>query len=773
MINANISTLPLTDKELIRTVRITTLLALVMPPFTGSTLMGIADFYPMPEVFQIFGSYTGPYVLIWAIGAAWFAKWFSAHLLHLGTLAPNDLAIQGGRLLKRLPWLCFGVILVYSIFGALSADFAIERMGYRSYDLRGHLYNQFGLIPVVLITVLPIFFYFTDQLGRYFGPRGLEEIIMPIGVKLAVLGILTPLLIDSFLIGYYANRTGLFGMQTLMIWLGLLALAAGGTWLAWRSVRQGVFPLQEVLRRQSSLVDKATLQRLQPLSLDEFGALTRHIAQQLETQRKLVAELSEAKTLFQTVIESANALVVLLDAEGRIVLFNKACETLTGLDRSEVLGRFPWETVIPEPERDEVRRSALDALANHPQRLQGRYTNHLKTKGGELRLIDWSNAVLLGSDGKLQHMVSFGLDVTESRSISDALRRSEETYARAEEITHIGSWDWDITNGSLRWSDEIYRIFGQTPRSFGATYEAFLGYVHPEDRKTVIDAVNAAVADPKQTYSVQHRLLRPGGEIRLVHERGTVYRDLVGKPLRMIGTVHDVTEQQAMEARLRAALQEKELLLKEIYHRVKNNLQVVSSLLVLQGTSCSDQALRAMLEESASRVKSMALVHEQLYQSGDLVRIEFVSYARQLMTHLSEHHGHRKGISLRMQIDDVRVGIETAVPLGLIINELVSNAYKHAFVDRDEGEILVRLSRVGEAQLELDVSDSGRGWPPESHSSSTRSLGMRLLHALSEQLGGSTRFENGVNGGARFVLLFAPELPEEERLAASLRIGIS
>lgn len=132
-----------------------------------------------------------------------------------------------------------------------------------------------------------------------------------------------------------------------------------------------------------------------------------------------------------------------------------------------------------------------------------------------------------------------------------ALERSQETYARAEAITHIGSWDWDIVSGALYWTDEIYRIFGLEPQVFGATYEAFLEHVHEDDRENVIEVVNGAVSDEEVEYDIEHRVVRPNGGVRWVHERGKVYRDEAGQPIRMIGTVNDITEQKAMMQALR------------------------------------------------------------------------------------------------------------------------------------------------------------------------------------------------------------------------------
>lgn len=207
---------------------------------------------------------------------------------------------------------------------------------------------------------------------------------------------------------------------------------------------------------------------------------------------------------------------------------------------------------------------------------------------------------------------------------------------------------------------------------------------------------------------------------------------------------------------LASALREKETLLKEIYHRVKNNLQVVSSLLTMQGARASDEA-RALLTESAARVRSIALVHEQLYRSATLSSIRYPAYVRQLVDHLMQTYdplSHR--VPIKVEIDDLNIGVGTAVPLGLVITELISNAYKHAFPGLATGEIRVSLRRLPKGLLRLVVQDSGCGLPPEPAASS--SLGLNLVRMLADQLDG--RLEVSSPGGACFTLTFTPEAQE-------------
>ena len=226
-----------------------------------------------------------------------------------------------------------------------------------------------------------------------------------------------------------------------------------------------------------------------------------------------------------------------------------------------------------------------------------------------------------------------------------------------------------------------------------------------------------------------------------------------GRPLELVGCWFDVSERRAAEDRIRAALHEKEVLLKEVYHRVKNNLQVVSSLLNLQSRRAADGVANALLQQSANRVSSMAFVHEQLYRSGDLSSIAFSDYAVQLVTHLRDTQGEgAQRVPVELDLDDVRLGIETAIPLGLVINELVSNAYEHAFRDGRVGLISLWLRKGEAGGLELGVSDDGVGLPPGFSLETSASLGLQLVLSLTEQLGGALDYGTAKPHGTRFTL---------------------
>jgi PAS domain S-box-containing protein len=304
------------------------------------------------------------------------------------------------------------------------------------------------------------------------------------------------------------------------------------------------------------------------------------------------------------------------------------------------------------------------------------------------------------------------------------------------------------------WSDENYRIFGHT-RGTPQSYETFLATVHPEDREFVDRMWQAGLRG--EPYDIEHRII-VAGEVRWVRERAELELDAQGHLLGGFGTTQDVTELIDARQRLRAALEEKEVLLKEIHHRVKNNLQVIASMLSLQAASIQDEASRAQLLESQHRVRTIALVHEKLYCSKDFTRIPFRTYAEELASYL--HHSLAKTggqVVLDCQIDDVEIEVSTAIPLALILNELLSNALKHAFPDGREGRVTLALSQAPEGPYEFSVADDGVGFPAGLDFRSTESMGLQIVTILAQQIGGVLAMRR--DGGTTFVLRFGSSRP--------------
>jgi two-component sensor histidine kinase/CheY-like chemotaxis protein len=223
-----------------------------------------------------------------------------------------------------------------------------------------------------------------------------------------------------------------------------------------------------------------------------------------------------------------------------------------------------------------------------------------------------------------------------------------------------------------------------------------------------------------------------------------------GKPL--IRAVRYAIERKRAEELSRASLREKEVLLQEIHHRVKNNLQIISSLLKLQSNLIKDNKTLELLKSTQNRIKSMVVIHDRLYKSKDFARINFDEFIQSLSTHLFNSYGvDAKAIKINLDIKDVFLDINTAIPCGLIVNELLSNSLKYAFPDGKKGEISIAIHPLDKNEMELIVSDNGAGLPEEIDIKQTKSLGLHLVTILVEdQLQGDIKLDR--TGGTRFYI---------------------
>jgi two-component sensor histidine kinase len=219
----------------------------------------------------------------------------------------------------------------------------------------------------------------------------------------------------------------------------------------------------------------------------------------------------------------------------------------------------------------------------------------------------------------------------------------------------------------------------------------------------------------------------------------------------------EIVERMRAEEKIRTTLQEKEVLLKEIHHRVKNNLQVISSLLYLQSKNTEDPKTIEMFQESQDRIRSMALIHDRLYRSQDLNKIDLAEYIHDLATHLVHSYGANSGtVALSVSVDDVFVGVDAAIPCGLIVNELISNSLKHAFPNGRDGEIHIVMHPGRDRELTMVVGDNGVGLPMGLDFRDTETLGLQLVNSLVAQVGGA--IELHTDGGTEFKITFtAPQ----------------
>lgn len=331
-----------------------------------------------------------------------------------------------------------------------------------------------------------------------------------------------------------------------------------------------------------------------------------------------------------------------------------------------------------------------------------------------------------------------------------AVARRTAPLAAAQTAAHLGSWELDAQLGSVSASPELYRILGLPVAGPPPTLADLVELVHPEDKPVVREHF---LTTYRRGGSVrfEHRIQRVDG-VRHLITHVEVEKDESGHVVRMTGSAQDVSESKQLELRLRAALRDTDVLLREVNHRVKNNLQIICSLIGLQARSIKDECAAAALRESEARVRSIALVHERLSRSPDNMAIDFEDYLRALVNAVASAFGVVDDVEVGIAACDVHLGLDAAVTCGLIVNELISNAIRHGLRPGTRGRVAISLGSPRDGWLELRVADDGVGMPPGLDFRDTATLGLRLVCRLTEQLEGTIELEPATCGTAFRVL---------------------
>jgi PAS domain S-box-containing protein len=281
----------------------------------------------------------------------------------------------------------------------------------------------------------------------------------------------------------------------------------------------------------------------------------------------------------------------------------------------------------------------------------------------------------------------------------------------------------------------------------------FSDIVHPDSQTQGMEVFNRLISGEKVERIETVFVTKRGKKVVVEGSVSCRYKD--GKPISTRGIFRDISARHRAHEKIKEALREKEVLLKEIHHRVKNNLQIIVSLLSLQSEYIEDKQALDVYKNSQERVRAMALIHEKLYESKDLVKVDFHEYIQSLITYLFDSYSLKtEQVLLKIQIDDVSLNIETAIPLGLLINELVSNSLKHAFPSGRKGALLVNLWEIEDEEYDytLIVEDNGVGLPDSLDFQDSNSLGMVLVYSLVKRLKGVIDLDR--KDGARFTVKF-------------------
>lgn len=447
-------------------------------------------------------------------------------------------------------------------------------------------------------------------------------------------------------------------------------------------------------------------------------------------------------TVFKQFFELSHDLMCVAGVDGYFKLVNPSFVELLGFSESELLGSpiinfvHPDDLQNTQEEIDSIRETSVSK-----RNFQNRYFK----KNGEIVHLEWVSTTE-DTDGLIYAVAR---DITDRKKMNERLMRNEKLFNASQSVAKLGNFSYNTKDHSLYWSSELFNIFGIKDEERDNLLEAYMSRFDEEGISEYERVVGESMKSGDK-YAFKHKVHIPGGPVKVVSCVGVPFMDEYGEIYRIDGVVQDITSEKENEFRLKQSLSEKEFLIKELHHRVKNNLQVISSLLRLQAEMSGDQTLKDSLLDSRNRIHSMASVHNLLYRSEDLGSIDFGHYLKKLTDDLGmSYFGTVNKISVDFHVDEIALELEKAIPLGILMNELISNAFKHAFDDHENAKLKITIEQ-DPTLMSIKIEDNGKGFNERSVDRKN-SLGLNLIDSLAEQLSSEIKYASTNAGTSVFL----------------------
>ena len=499
------------------------------------------------------------------------------------------------------------------------------------------------------------------------------------------------------------------------------------------------------------------LEELVDMRTSELRSANLKLKDEIKERARAERNIIDAEEKFRSLVENALVGIYIIQDE-KFVYVNPRYEDIFGCKRGEMTGKNAWD-VVWEPHKEMIRENMRKRIEDEINTIQ--YSFKAIRKDGSLIDVEVKGSTMI-YNGKIS-IIGTLQDITERIKAEELLKEQREFLRTVIDTdpNFVFAKDWDgkftLVNKAVadNYGSSVESLIGKTDSDFNTSNEEVEHFLN-DDREVITSGKPKFIPEEQVTNS-------DTGETKWYQ---TIKVPLKGGD----GTTHvlrvaaDITARKLAEGITLKSLKEKELLLKEIHHRVKNNLQIIISLLKLQSKFVYDPRDLDIFNKSRSRVETMSLIHEKLYKSKDISQIDIGNYLKDLVSHLLQAYSVNSAkIEFKINAEKILMSIDTAIPCGLIVNELINNILKHAFPDGYKGKIELNLRRSDE-NVVLEVTDNGIGIPETFDVDNSDSLGMRLIDTLVKQLDGISEV-NSLNGsnGTRFVIEFK-ELKYKERI---------
>jgi len=468
---------------------------------------------------------------------------------------------------------------------------------------------------------------------------------------------------------------------------------------------------------------------------------------------------SEAR--YRSILEASPDGIAVADLSGRVTMVSaRAATMLRIVVVADVIGSPILDFIVPEDRGRAAERIALLFAGTK----SGPSEYRALCADGSTFYVDVNAEFIRGPDGAPSEMLLMIRDITERQQVRDALQRSNDLLRSIVETVPPRIFWKDVKLRFLGCNTQFARDAGlDRPEDLIGKTDHDMKWREQAEKYQADDLAVMRSGVPKLDY--EEPQTTPEGQTMWVSTSKVPLRDDHGEIVGILGIYQDITVRKHADDALRESLTEKDFLLAEIHHRVKNNLQVINSLLRLEAGRSAEPAVRLALGEMQGRVLSIVVLHETLYRTRQFGRVDLAGYLKDLAQQFFRAQaGIAASVKLNLDLESVEVRMDQGVPCGLILSELMSNSFKHAFSKRRGGEITVTLRREPNREVLLQVKDTGPGLPEHFETRRSKSLGMQLVADLARQIGG--RLEIGAGPSARFDIRFptgTAEVPRPEK----------